>query len=127
MTQAQAPQAQAPQAADAYVRITPNESSSPAGKLADAELHFTAGPLAGMKLIGFSIWERRDKSGRNVTMPARQYSVNGERRSFALLRPIADMSANAAVRDLILASYAKWEAENLPAPVEQTHTEDAYI
>jgi len=127
MTQAQAPQAQAPQAADAYVRITPNESSSPAGKLADAELHFTAGPLAGMKLIGFSIWERRDKSGRNVTMPARQYSVNGERRSFALLRPIADMSANAAVRDLILASYAKWEAENLPAPVEQTHTEDAYF
>lgn len=127
MTQAQAPQAQAPQAADAYVRITPNESSSPAGKLADAELHFTAGPLAGMKLIGFSIWERRDKSGRNVTMPARQYSVNGERRSFALLRPIADMSANAAVRDLILASYAKWEAENLPAPVEQTHTVDAYF
>lgn len=127
MTQEQAPQAQAPQAADAYVRITPNESSSPAGKLADAELHFTAGPLAGMKLIGFSIWERRDKSGRNVTMPARQYSVNGERRSFALLRPIADMSANAAVRDLILASYAKWEAENLPAPVEQTHTEDAYF
>lgn len=131
MTQEQAPQAQAqaqaPQAADAYVKITPNESSSPAGKLADAELHFTAGPLAGMKLIGFSIWERRDKSGRNVTMPARQYSVNGERRSFALLRPIADMSADAAVRDLILAGYAKWEAENLPAPVEQAHTEDAYF
>lgn len=123
MTQAQA---QAPQAADAYVKITPNESSSPAGKLADAELHFTAGPLAGLKLIGFAVWERRS-GGRNVTFPARQYSVNGERRSFALLRPIADMSANAAVRDLILAGYATWEAENLPAPVEQTHTEDAYF
>lgn len=125
MTQAQA-QAQAPQAADAYVKITPNESSSPAGKLADAELHFTAGPLAGMKLIGFTIWERR-AGGRNVTFPARQYSVNGERRSFALLRPIVDVNANAAVRDLILAGYATWEAENLPAPVEQAHTEDAYF
>lgn len=120
-------QAQAPQAADAYVRITPNERSSPAGKLADAELCFTAGPLAGMKLLGFAIWERRDKSGRNVTFPSRQYSVNGERRSFALLRPIVDVSADAAVRDLILAGYAKWEAENLPAPVEQAHTEDAYF
>ena len=129
MTQEQAPQAQAqaPQAADAYVRIIPNERSSPVGKLADAELHFTEGPLAGMTLLGFAIWQRRDKSGRNVTFPSRQYSVNGERRSFALLRPIVDVSANAAVRDLILASYAKWEAENLPAPVEQAHTEDAYF
>src|SRR5438876_8511744 len=47
-------------------------------------------PLAGLKLIGFSIWERRGGSGRNVTFPARQYAVNGERRSFALLRPIVD-------------------------------------
>ena len=129
MTQAQAPQAQAqaPQAADAYVRIIPNERSSPVGKLADAELHFTEGPLAGMTLLGFAIWQRRDKSGRNVTFPSRQYSVNGERRSYALLRPIVDVSADAAVRDLILAGYAKWEAENLPAPVEQAHTEDAYF
>lgn len=129
MTQAQAPQAQAqaPQAADAYVRIIPNERSSPVGKLADAELCFTAGQLAGMKLLGFAIWEHRNKSERNVTFPSRQYSVNGERRSFALLRPIADMSADAAVRDLILAAYATWEAENLPAPVEQAHTEDAYF
>ena len=70
------------------VRISANEKGSPAGKLADAELHFTDGPLAGLKLIGFAIWERRSGGGRNVTFPARQYSVNGERRSFALLRPI---------------------------------------
>ena len=71
------------------VKITPNDKGNPPGKLADAELHFTdaAGPLAGLKLIGFSIWERRGGSGRNVTFPARQYSINGERRSLALLRP----------------------------------------
>ena len=70
------------------VKITPNDKGYPPGKLADAELHFTGGPLEGLKLIGFSIWERRGGSGRNVTFPARQYSINGERRSFALLRPI---------------------------------------
>ena len=72
------------------VKITPNDKGNPPGKLADAELHFTDGALDGLKLIGFAIWERRSGSGRNVTFPARQYVVNGDRRSFALLRPIAD-------------------------------------
>jgi hypothetical protein len=67
-------------------------------------------PLAGLKLIGFSVWERRSGSGRNVTFPARQYAVNGERRSFALLRPIVDTSAQDGVREAILAAYAEPEA-----------------
>jgi hypothetical protein len=92
------------------VKITPNDRGNPAGKLADAELHFSDGPLAGLKLIGFSIWERRSGAGRNVTFPARQYSVNGERRSFALLRPIVDTSAQNDVRDAVLAAYAEFEA-----------------
>ena len=93
------------------IRITPNDKGNPAGKLADAELHFTDGPLEGLKLIGFGIWERRNSSGRNVTFPARQYSVNGERRSFALLRPVVDTTAQNAVRDLILQAYAALEDE----------------
>ncbi len=91
------------------VKITPNDRGNPPGKLADAELHFAEGPLDGLKLIGFSIWERRGGGGRNVTFPARQYSVNGERRSFALLRPIADSTAQAKVRDLILEAFAEYE------------------
>src|SRR5438093_9972599 len=91
------------------VRITANEKDNPPGKLADAELHFTEGPLAGLKLIGFAIWERRGGSGRNVTFPARQYSINGERRSFALLRPIADASAQERIREVVLDAYAAWE------------------
>jgi hypothetical protein len=59
------------------VKITPNDKGNPPGKLADAELHFTEGPLDGLKLIGFSVWERRGGSGRNVTFPARSYSING--------------------------------------------------
>ena len=91
------------------VKITPNDKGNPAGKLADAELHFTDGPLAGLKLIGFAIWERRGSGGRNVTFPARQYSVNGERRSFALLRPITDAVAQERVRTLVLDAYAEHE------------------
>lgn len=93
------------------VKITPNDKGSPVGKLADAELHFTDGPLAGLKLIGFAVWERRNGSGRNVTFPSRQYSVNGERRSFALLRPLTEVKAQDHIRDLVLSAYAKFEAE----------------
>jgi CubicO group peptidase (beta-lactamase class C family) len=42
---------------------------------------FTQGPLEGLKLIGFSVWERKTGGGRNVTFPARSFSVAGERRS----------------------------------------------
>lgn len=87
------------------VHFTFNDKGSPIGKLADAELHFSEGPLAGLKLVGFAVWERRNGDGRNVTFPSRQYSVNGERRSFALLRPVADAAASDAVRDLIVAAY----------------------
>src|SRR2546423_15305405 len=91
------------------IKITPNEKGNPPGKLADAELHFTEGPFDGLKLIGFAIWERRDGNGRNVTFPARSYSVNGERRSFALLRPIVDTTAQNKLRELILDAYQEYE------------------
>ena len=91
------------------VKITPNDNGNPPGKLADAELHFTGGPLEGLKLIGFAIWERRGGASRNVTFPARQYSVNGERRSFALLRPIGDTNAQERIRELVLEAYAEYE------------------
>ena len=92
------------------VKITPNDKNNPPGKLADAELHFTEGVLDGLKLIGFGIWERRSGTGRNVTFPARQYSVNGERRSFSLLRPSAgDAAAQDRVRELVLEAYADYE------------------
>lgn len=92
------------------IRISPNDKGNPPGKLADAELHFTDGPLNGLKLIGFAIWERRGGGGgRNVTFPARQYSVAGERRSYALLRPIVDSTAQDKIRDLILEAFAEYE------------------
>ena len=96
---------------DMTVKIQANDKGNPVGKLADAELHFTAGSLEGLKLIGFGIWERRGGSGRNVTFPARQYSVNGERRSFALLRPIVDTAAQERIREFVLEAYAAYEQQ----------------
>jgi hypothetical protein len=93
------------------VKITPNDRGNPPGKLADAELHFSDGELDGLKLIGFSVWERRGGGGRNVTFPARQYAVNGERRSFALLRPTTDAGAQNRVRELVLQAYAEYEQD----------------
>jgi hypothetical protein len=92
------------------VKFFPNDKGNPPGKLADAELHFSDGPLDGLKLVGFAIWERKN-GGRNVTFPARQYSVNGDRRSFALLRPIVDATSQDVLRDIILDAYREHEAE----------------
>jgi len=41
------------------VKILRNERQTPAGKLADAELHFSGAPLDGLKLIGFGAPRRR--------------------------------------------------------------------
>ena len=92
------------------VKITQNDKNNLPGKLAEAELHFTEGILDGLKLIGFTIWERRTGNGRNVTFPARQYTVGGERRTFALLRPITgEPAAQERLRELILHAYAEYE------------------
>ena len=95
------------------VKIMPNENkNAPAGKLADAEVHFTDGELQGLRLLGFAVWERRSGDGRNVTFPSRTYSVNGERRSFSLLRPHgSETSSQNRVRDLVLQAYADHEAQ----------------
>ena len=91
------------------IKITPNDKGNPPGKLAEAELHFVEGPLDGLKLIGFSVWERRGGSGRNVTFPARSYAINGERRSYSLLRPITDTTAQNKLRELILEAFQAFE------------------
>jgi hypothetical protein len=90
--------------------IATSDKNTLPGKLAEAELHFADGPLEGLKLVGFTVWERRTGGGRNVTFPARAYSVNGERRSFALLRPaLGDATAQERLRELILEAYADFE------------------
>lgn len=93
------------------IKIVKNDKNNAPGKLADAELHFSDGGLQGLKLIGFAVWERRNGPGLNVTFPARGYVVNGEKRSFALLRAISDEQAQDRLREQILQAYADYAAE----------------
>lgn len=94
------------------VHISPNDKNTPPGKLADAEVHFTDGVFEGLKLTGFAVWERRTGNGRNVTFPARQYSVNGERRTYALLRPAnGDATSQDRIRALVLQAYEEYEQQ----------------
>jgi hypothetical protein len=95
----------------ATVKILLNERDTPPGKLADAELHFIGGELDGLKLIGFAVWQRRNGEGQNVTFPARQFTVHGEKRSFALLRAVGDPSVQDRVRELVLQAYAEYVHE----------------
>lgn len=99
------------------VKIRLNEQGKPAGKLADAEIHFNGGELAGLKLVGFAIWERRDGgSGRSVSFPSRQFIVHGNRKNFALLRAIDDPNAQNHIRRLLLHTYESQVHEHVSAP-----------
>jgi hypothetical protein len=97
------------------VRILPNDSHNPPTKLADAELLFEEGALTGLRLIGFAIWQSRNGNSRTVTVPARTYFVLGEKRAYALLRPVNDEGNVDPVRRLILDSYAEFEQQALRA------------
>ncbi len=91
------------------IQIKLNRADIPASKLADAELVFEDGPLAGLKLVGFAIWQGRD--ARHVTFPSRAFVINGERRSTALLRPVKDADADAQerLRAMVLLALSAFE------------------
>ena len=91
---------------ETIVKILVNETKAPARKLADAELHFRGGDLHGLKLVGFAIWQRRDRDGCDVIFPSREFTLDGRRRRYALLRAMGDPSAQDRVRDLVLRAYA---------------------
>jgi hypothetical protein len=104
------------------IRIVPNEKGTSPGKLADAELHFDRGPLAGLKLVGFVIWENEWASTSShhqflrVTVPSREHESGRERRRYDLLRPIsADSAVLELLRKAICDAYTAWrKAQTAP-------------
>ena len=61
--------------------------SAPERLVCEAEVLFDAesGPLAGMKLVGFSLW-RSPEGEVYVTFPSRAFGSGNERRFFDFLR-----------------------------------------
>ncbi|MPZ21704.1 MAG: hypothetical protein GEV06_28010 [Luteitalea sp.] len=65
------------------------DALQPGPKLADADLIFTAGPLAGTRLVGFAVWNGRD--GLNVSLPNRAFETqSGQTKRYDLIRTVDD-------------------------------------
>ena len=76
-----------------------NHGGTPAGKLADVEIHFEEGLLAGLKLVGCSVWRSKKGEAPTVLVPSRSYATAAGVRYYELLRPSADGSAGGSGED----------------------------
>ena len=84
--------------------------NGPERLVSEAEVIFEDGPLAGTKLVGFSLWKSAEGEVY-VTFPSRAFGAGSERRYFDYLRSV-DGTAEAikAVKAWILDEYRKTEA-----------------
>jgi len=82
-------------------------AGGPERLVCEAELVFDdEGPLAGMKLVGFSVW-RTAEGEIWVSLPARSYGSGSDRRFFDLLRSTEGLPEPVKrVKAWILAEYA---------------------
>ena len=81
--------------------------NGPERLVSEAEVHFDEGPLAGTKLVGFSLWRSPDGEVY-VTFPSRAFGAGSERRYFDYLRAIdADAETVKRVKSWILGEYRK--------------------
>jgi hypothetical protein len=81
--------------------------SAPERLVCEAEVVFEAeaGPLAGMKLVGFSLW-RSPEGEVYVTFPSRAFGAGNERRFFDFLRSVEGTAADSKrVKAWILEQY----------------------
>lgn len=67
-----------------------NHGGTPESKLADVELFFEEGLLAGLKLVGCSVWRSKKGEAPTVLVPSRSYATAGGIRYFELLRGSGD-------------------------------------
>ncbi len=89
------------------IRILPNRSGVPAHKLADVELVFEDGPLAGLKLVGIAVWATREGGDVSITFPARSYQGETGLRYFNFLRPDAEGTTLDGLKTAIRDEYAR--------------------
>jgi hypothetical protein len=95
--------------------VTPSEitftfvqrESAPERLVCEAELVFpaSAGLLAGLKLVGFSLW-RSPEGEIYVTFPSRTFGAGDERRYFDYLRAVnGGNTVVKALKEAIVAAY----------------------
>ena len=91
-----------------HVWPSSSESSQP-NRLADAEIYFDEGPLAGLRLIGFTI-ERDERGERIVKLSARVCSMAGKQRELAPIQ-LLNATGTQKLEEAILETHANalWE------------------
>ncbi len=89
-----------------------NHGGTPASKLADVEIHFEEGLLAGLKLVGCSVWKSKKGDAPTVLVPSRSYATAGGIRYYELLRDAdpAEKEIGPAVKRL--KAYIRKEYQN---------------
>jgi len=81
---------------------------APESKLADVEIQFEEGLLAGMKLIGCSVWKAKKNENPTVLVPSRSYATAGGVRYYELLRDSDDGNdGSKRFRDFVREEYLK--------------------
>jgi hypothetical protein len=89
--------------------------SAPERLVCEAELVFNSGSLAGMKLVGFSLW-RSPEGEVYVTFPSRAFGAGSERRFFDYLRSVDGEAAPVkALKASIVAAYKAQESPEAQA------------
>jgi len=82
-----------------------DKPNGPERLVCEAEILFDEGPLAGMKLVGFSVW-RSAEGDLYVTFPSRAFGTATDRKYFDFLRAVEAGAAGARkVKDWILEEY----------------------
>jgi hypothetical protein len=81
------------------------KANGPERLVCEAEILFDDGPLAGMKLVGFSVW-RSAEGDLYVTFPSRAFGTANDRKYFDYLRSIEPGAAGSRkVKDWVLEEY----------------------
>jgi len=84
--------------------------NGPEKLVCEAEIVFEDGPLAGMKLVGFSLW-RGPEGEVYVTFPSRAFGAGSERRFFDYLRSVEGTAAEPKrIKAWILESFRQSRA-----------------
>jgi hypothetical protein len=82
--------------------------NGPERLVSEAEVIFEEGPLAGSKLVGFSLW-KSPEGEVYVTFPSRAFGAGSERRYFDYLRSTdGTLDVVKRVKAWIVDEYRKW-------------------
>jgi hypothetical protein len=86
-----------------------NHGGTPQSKLADVEIHFEEGLLAGLKLVGCSVWRSKKGEAPTVLVPSRSYATAGGVRYYELMRESVegDRAAVKRFKEYIRDEYKK--------------------